>query len=245
MLNSLAGLSIISLTLTYLMQVYTALYHRNAFGYSVHLASGETGDAAELIAGLGAEGKFSSGYTNISELAMQMSGLKESHHFYPVLFYFRFPVPIYAVSRVTLVLLDTVSLIKSGLDDEKYDWLKESAPLAQLWRGSLALDISLAETFLSSRVPEANDNPDLATRDRWRRRYFAGLRRLSQAGIPTIRNVEAGAENYVRLRGQWQPHIDNLGPALGFSAREVDPIGTDPGETDRRPEFRGRLHSVG
>jgi hypothetical protein len=245
MLDSLLGMSVISLTLTYLMQVYNALYRRNAFGYNLHLASAETGDAAELVAGLGPEGEFRRGYTNIAELAMQMTGLKESHHFYPVLFYFRFPDTAYAISRITLLLLDTVTLLKSALDDEHYAWLKESASVTQLWRGCLILISNLAETFLPDDLPSSEDEPDPGTRDRWRRRYHAAVRRLTQAGVPVTRDLSAGAENYIALRKHWQAHIENLAPALGFTMEEIDPAGSDPGSTDRRPDFRARLRTVG
>jgi hypothetical protein len=48
LMNSLVGMSVISVTLMYLMQVYTALYRRNTFGFNVHLASGETQRASRL-----------------------------------------------------------------------------------------------------------------------------------------------------------------------------------------------------
>ncbi len=54
--SALVGLAVISLTLTYLTQVYTALQRRNALGRAIHLAAAETGDDAELIAGLGPGG---------------------------------------------------------------------------------------------------------------------------------------------------------------------------------------------
>src|SRR3954454_12515581 len=113
--NSLIGMSVMSLTLTYLMQVYTALQRRNVLAMNIHFLSGCTGDAAELLARLGPQGQFSGGYTNLSELGVEMTMAKESHHFYPVLFYFRFSDPYHSVSRSTLVALDTVSLIKSAL----------------------------------------------------------------------------------------------------------------------------------
>ena len=50
--NSIVGLSVTSLTLTYLMQIYSQLQQRNTFGLKVYLATSETGDAAALIAGL-------------------------------------------------------------------------------------------------------------------------------------------------------------------------------------------------
>jgi hypothetical protein len=89
--NSLLGLSVLSLTLTYLMQIYSALQRRNALGLRVYLFSAQREDAAELIARLGPQGQFQSGYSNLSELSGAVAEMEETHHFYPVLFYFRFP----------------------------------------------------------------------------------------------------------------------------------------------------------
>jgi hypothetical protein len=71
--DSLVGMSVTSLTLTYLMQVYTALRSRNTLGLKVQAQSGE------------------------------VAAIKETHHFYPVLFYFRFEHAYYAASRILLV----------------------------------------------------------------------------------------------------------------------------------------------
>src|SRR5215212_5582535 len=57
--NSLIGMSVMSLTLTYLMQVYTALQRRNVMAMNIHLLSARTGDAAELLARLGPQGHSS------------------------------------------------------------------------------------------------------------------------------------------------------------------------------------------
>ncbi len=234
-------MSVISLTLTYLMQIYTALQRRNVLGLSFHLSSAETGDAAELVAGLGPEGQFSSGYSNLAELARQLTQTKEAHHFYPVLFYFRFQAPYYAVSRCTLMALDTVTLIKSGLDDEQYAWLKESASVAELWRAAMMLVMTLGDTFLPEGKPDPGAAPDEQTREQWRRRYLAGLRRLRQAGIQTLRDEQSGAEAYVALRSRWDAYIRALAPALAYSMEEIDPVGCAPESTGERREFRARL----
>ncbi len=63
LINSLIGTSIVSLTVTYLLQVYTALRQRNTLGLKLQVLSRQTGDAAELVAGLGPRGQFESGYT--------------------------------------------------------------------------------------------------------------------------------------------------------------------------------------
>lgn len=240
--NSVVGGSVLSLTLTYLMQVYTALRSRNVLGLKLHLQTAETADAAELLAGLGPEGQFSGGYNNLSDLAVEMSAAKEAHHFYPVLFYFRFREPFYSVSRFTLVALDTVSLIKSALDDDELGWLKESTSVELLWRGALILATSLEDNFHPSGAAERTE-PDAATRDRWNRRYAAAVRRLRQAGIATRGDEDTGAEIYATLRACWDPHISQLAPQMAYKVDEIDPACSHPEASDARPPFRDRRHA--
>lgn len=175
---------------------------------------------------------------------MDLTQAKESHHFYPVLFYFRFQEPFYSVSRSTLMAFDTVSLIKSALDDKESAWLKESASVTQLWRAAMLLVTTLEENFLPGGLPEPPDTPDLDQQDRWRRRYYAALSRLRQAGIRTIGDEQGGAQAYVALRAQWDPYISELAPAMVYSIEEIDPAGQNPEGTGQRPDFRVRLRGI-
>jgi hypothetical protein len=238
--NSVVGTSVISLTLTYLMQIYAALRERNALGLKMHAMSAETGDAAELVAGLFPDGELSGGYNNLSELAGEMAETKEGHHFYPVLFYFRFREPYYSVSRTTLLALDSVSLIKSALADDKAGWVKKSAAVQQLWSVSLMLVSTLDETFLDQ-APEAGSDHKA---EPWRARYFAAVQRLRQAGLPLVADEGTGAELYVKLRRRWDPLIAALAPAMAYSMDEIDPARSRPQEAERRPPFQERLRSA-
>jgi hypothetical protein len=222
LLNSLIGMSVISLTLTYVMQVYTALQRRNVMAMNIHFLSACTGDAAELLARLGPQGQFSGGYTNVSELGVEMTQAKEAHHFYPVLFYFRFSDSYHSVSRSTLVALDMVSLIKSALDDEEYRWLKETGAIARLWEASMMLVTTLENTFLPNGAPHRDAQPDQQSRDRWRARYRAALIRLREAGIQITGDPITGAEAYISCRMQWDRHIANLAPSMAYSMGEID-----------------------
>ena len=240
---SLTGTAIVSLTLTYLMQVYSALRSRNSTALNFHLATAETGDAAELVAGLGPQGKFDGGYSNLSEMAVKATEAKESHHFYPVLANFRFSEPQYSVSRFTLVALDSVTLIKSALDDRKYEWLKESAAVAHLWRACMLLLTNLAENFTPGETGKLQ--PDERTRERWRRRYQAALQRFKQAGIETVEDEAAGFETYVSLRAEWDDSIATLAPLLAYEMEEIDPAGRRPESAAERQDSRARSHSAG
>jgi len=244
MTMSFLGLSIVTLTLTYFLQIYNALQRRNTFALKLHLATGETGDATDLIAGLGARGRFENGYSQLSEMQAEMASFKESHHFYSVLLYFRFKEPYYAVSRLTLINLDTVSLIKSALSDDHYGWLKESAPVNQLWRGSMHLMTFLTDSFLPRGIPEA-DEPDEQVKECWRRRYRAAVRRLRQAEIHTSEDASIGEETYVNLRTRWDRFIRAMSQHMAYRMDVIDPASANPAEVEERQEFHTRLRSAG
>jgi hypothetical protein len=244
MLNSLIGMSVMSLVLTYVMQIYNALRARNALGLAIQTLSDETGDAAELIAGLGPRGQFNSGFNNLSTLASEAAAVKESHHFYPLLFYFRFTEPYYSVSQTATVLFDSVSLLKSALSDEDYGWLKESATVAQCWRAAMLLVGMLEDVFLDGQPAQPGSPADAADRERWRARYMAALERMQQAGIHTIADPAAGFETYVSLRERWDGHIARLGAAMMYEADEIDAPTYRPEIVGARPPFERRLRDV-
>lgn len=220
--NSLVGISVTSLTLTYLMQVYTALRGRNTVGLAVQEQSGETGDAVELVARWGPRGRFDGGYNNLSTLARELTAMKETHHFYPVLFYFRFEDVHYAASRILLVSLDAAALIHTALDPHELGWLQESAALAELERSSALLLRTLNQHFP---VHHASQPVGPLLHERWRLRYGEALQRLREADIPTRTDAEAGAREYLQSRANWEPAIEALAPALGFRMDEVDRAG--------------------
>jgi hypothetical protein len=223
--NSLIGMSVVSLTLTYIMQVYAALQRRNALGLTLHLMSAETGDAAELLARLGPRGQFNAGYSDLADMSSGMVQAKEAHHFYPLLFYFRFRQPFYSVLRSALVALDTVTLIRTALDDQRHGWLKESAAVEQLWRASLILVTTLEETFPLGGACEQPRLSGEEVSDRWRRRYRSGVQRLRQAGIEVTADEQVGAEAYVSMRSHWDPLIARLAPAMAYRMDQIDPAG--------------------
>src|SRR4051812_9748334 len=95
-LSSFLGLSVITLMLTYFVQVYTALQRRNTFALSLHDSTGGSGDAVDLLCGLGAAGDFDDARAAVAKFANELADLHESHHFYESLFYFTFREPHYA-----------------------------------------------------------------------------------------------------------------------------------------------------
>lgn len=243
--NSLLGASVISLTVTYLMQVYNALQRRNTLAYKLYLQTSETNDAAELLAGLGARGSFQCGYTSLADIAVEMTVSLEAHHFYPVLFYFRFPRPIYGVAYFTLMALDEVSLIKSALSDDELGWLKESVPVTQLWRSAFLLANTQEKRSRQAGAADEADKPTAEDVDRWQRRYRSAVRRLREAGVATTPDDAAGAANYVELRARWHHPLMRAMQMMGYAADEIDPMGQHPDSTAERMPFAQRRRAFG
>jgi hypothetical protein len=77
---------------------------------------------------------------------------------------------------------------------------------------------TLLNTFV--RNADVQAGPPVHIQERWRRRYEAARERLRQAGIKTS---DAGAEEYVTLRGEWDRYISLLAPTFGFEQEDVDP----------------------
>ncbi len=218
LVTSLIGVSMLSLTITYLMQLYGDLLNRNSHALKVHLRSAETGDAAEVIARLGPRGEFDAGYQVIASWADEVAEVKESHAFYDMLFYFRFRQPFYSISRTTLTSLDTVALIKTALDNKEYGWLKDSSAVEELGRGAL-MELQMV-VGLSPKEANIDKSPNEQRRDLWRRRYEAAIERLQREGIKTDKS---GVEQYISMRSEWDSYIRELAPQYGYAMDEIDP----------------------
>lgn len=210
LLNSLIGASVLSLVLSYLVQVYSGLRERNSLALTIDLLTNGTGDAAEMLARLGPDGEFSDATSELGNLVRPLAVVKEAHHFYPLLFYFRFKEPIYSVSRLSFVLLDLTTLIATTLDLEKHKTLVRSAPVAALRRGAVLLLETLDRNF-----PTASENGTEAPQDE---SYAAAVRTLQRAGI----EARPDGARYARERGEWEPLIGRVAPTLGYRMDEID-----------------------
>ena len=233
LLNSVIGTSVISLTITYLMQIYGALRSRNSLCLKIHTLSGETGDAAELLAHMFANNQLSAGYNNLSALAAEITDAKEAHHFYPILFYFRFPEPYYSISRSWLVALDAVSLIRSAFPKEA-DWLKQSGAVTQLSASAQLLLSTLHDAFIKR---NASAEADEARAHFWRIRLENARFRLQKAEISVTADLQQSVEVYFEQRGRWDRLVHVLGRSMAYAPSEID-TAMDRAYTTRGAEDR-------
>ncbi len=215
LLNSVIGASVLSLLLSYPLQVYASLRERNALAMTIDLMTDGTGDAAVLLRRLVAEGDASTAISELDNLVRPLAATKEAHHFYPLLFYFRFEEPRYAVSRFCFVLLDLTTLIDTVLDPERFGALIGSTPVAELRRGALLLLETLDRSFPTGDAC----GEDRAENGRRKQRFVAATRTLADAG--KAKQGVAG-DRYVASRGAWEPLVHRVGGALGYTADDID-----------------------
>ncbi len=206
LVNSLIGASVLSLVMSYLVQVYSGLRERNALAFTIDLMTASTGDAAEMLARLGLDGDSGNAASELGNVARSLAAIMEAHHFYPLLFYFRFEDPLYSVPRFSFVILDLVTLIGTALDQRQSGWLMRSASVTSLRQCTLMLLATLDEN-LRPRVTErpspqrrgvpARVSPPLSPRSgksaSWRDRT---------ASNATSPNVGSGNRSSAALRGR-------------------------------------------
>jgi hypothetical protein len=126
--------------------------------------------------------------------------------------------------QIAFNALDTVTLLRTALDDGQYRWLKESAAVEHLGGLAAILSKTLACTFIPGAAPETRDGHEQARRhDAWCARYRAALRQLEQAGICVRPDQDAGAQQYARLRQEWDPYVARLARYMDYDMAVIDP----------------------
>lgn len=213
------GFAIFTLTITYLLAIYSALNQRNVFALMLHHRTMGKGDAAELLARMGGDGNFSDARDDVAELAESLLTLLESHHAYPVVHYFRFENDLYSLSRIVWLAMDMVTLINTALHPDRYRAFIRSTVVAGLANGGQHLLMELSHTFLPPRSFKVEQQDELVLRQR----YLQAIDRLQQEDIETFPDLEAGVQQYIKMRRRWEPYVMAIAHYMGYRWNQVAP----------------------
>lgn len=207
-IEGLIGFSVITLSLTYLMSVYSALVRRNTLALALHHQSAGTDNAAELLARLGAGGEYGNATQQLSRLAERLHDLYESHHSYPILHYFHFREPFYGMAHLVGTIADLATLSVTALDQKHHRGFAESAAVAESSSGTNYLLTRLSGLFLpATLIPQDNSKPTEQQDRQWRIEFAAAVERLAAAGAVVVNEQASAARKYVALRHGWDPYV--------------------------------------
>jgi hypothetical protein len=219
-----SGLVIISLAITYMLTVYTALEQKRAVAVSLYHQAGQGADVAGFIAHHFVEGRFYGLRDALRTVTRDLQGLLESHIDHPVIHYFH-PVEVYkSTPRVLFLLLETCAVIRAALDREENKDLRNYPEVRTLDAGVRHVLTQLVDSLDLERRegPRRQTEQEVQeTTQRWRRRFEQTLARLREAEIGTRRDTEQGWEEYRSQREEWESKLRRLALHLGYDWDEV------------------------
>ncbi|QDV82155.1 hypothetical protein TBK1r_10800 [Stieleria magnilauensis] len=91
-----------------------------------------------------------------------MAELLESHHFYPVLHYFRFGEPRYAMSRMLRFCLEVSSMMRAARQVDGHKPAASVEPVDRLWHASMQMLEETKRQFVICHSTHDDPDPRLA-----------------------------------------------------------------------------------
>jgi hypothetical protein len=191
------------------------------FALSLHAKTLGTADPSEYVSRIVGDNELIITQQQFGEISLELTEMLESHHFYPILQYFRVPETLYSIPRILLITLDTISLFKSTLDEKSYFRQINSAATNELWNSGISLISHFAKTTLQKNVAVNLPDSHEIYQAKWRNHYFNSLEKLQQFGVQTRKDPEEGLREYIRYVSQWEPYILSLSQFMLYDERDL------------------------
>jgi voltage-gated potassium channel Kch len=224
LIEAASGFALISLAITYLLAVNTALERKRTVALSLYHQAGEGADAAGYIAHYFVDGKFHGLREALRTSTRDIQALLESHVEHPVINYFH-PLEVYrSLPRILFLLLETCTVIRATLDREETADLRNFPEVRTLEASARHVLTQLVESLeleRRMRPRKVLGNEGGEDERRWRRRFKRTLARLEESGIKTRDDAEYGWEEYRAQREEWESKLERLSLYLGFDWEEV------------------------
>jgi hypothetical protein len=232
LIEGASGFALISLGVTYLLAVYSALERKRAIALSFYHQAEEGGDAAGFIAHHFVAGRFYGLEAILRIAARDLQEMLEAHIEHPVIHFFH-PVQVHkSFPRVLFLMLETCAVIRSCLDEDAYRELCDHPEVRTLEASGRHVLDELTRALNLKRGPGHEARADET--ERWRRRYERTIKQLSAAGIKTCHDAEAGWGHYRARREEWEAQLDRFARFLGYDWEEIT--------GDRDPRYAAEEH---
>lgn len=218
------GFALISLSIAYLLGVYSALERKRVVALTLYHQAGEGADVAGFITHHFVDGRFHSFREALRTAGRDIQGLLESHVEHPVIHYFH-PREVYkSFPRILFLMLETCAVIRSSLDPEAHAELRNHPEVRTLEASmrhvlnELVVYLDLERRMKKRRPNDAEKRDD---EQRWLRRFKETLERLRASGLTTRIDVNEGFEEYRKQREDWEAKLQRLSLYLGYEWDEV------------------------
>jgi hypothetical protein len=216
-----SGFALISLAVTYLITVYSALERKRVIALSFYHQAEEGADVAGFISHHFVMQRFYGFEVVLRMAARDINELQESHAEHPVIHYFH-PVAVHkSMPRVFFLVLETCAVINACLDEDEYPETCGHPEARTLEASGLhVLDQLVVALGLEHRRMRPPEETAEVSR-RVSRRYRQTLKQLTAAGVKTRRDADEGWEIYRARREAWETKLHSFANYLGYDWDEV------------------------
>ncbi|HEY0406910.1 MAG TPA: potassium channel family protein [Pyrinomonadaceae bacterium] len=221
LVEAAAGLGLISLSITYLITVYSALEHKRTVALSFYHQAEEGANVAGLIAHHFVGGKFYGLEAVLRQAARDIQALLESHVEHPVIHYFH-PLEVYkSLPRVIFLELETCAVIRSCIDRDEYRELCDHPEVRTLEASAFHVLHDLVASLDLERRTRRRKETHFEEAQRWEQRFQQTMQRLNESGIKTSQDRDAAWEHYRRRREDWEAQLHRFSLYLGYDWDEI------------------------
>lgn len=167
MLVSFTGMSIVTLSITYILQVISAVVNKRAFASEV-LSIGRSAEEFVIKQWTGSD--FGAIELQLNSLSTQLGKLNEQHLAFPILHYYHAAHAERSQDLAIAVLDDAVSIIKLGMDDKNLP----PETILTATRQSVSTFLNTVKMAFINPAKDAPRIPD--------------LNKIKKAGVPVLSN---------------------------------------------------------
>ena len=220
LIEGASGLAIISLSITYLLTVYSALERKRALALKFYHQARQGADISGFITSHFARGQFHSLTESLREATRDLQELLESHIEHPVIHYFH-PVEVYkGLPRALFVVLETVAILNAHVDEE---YVEAGDHPDVLIAGDNARHV-LAELITSLKLQKRATEPFESEAEIHQRQQICfnrAMKRLRQSQIKTRADLQRAFREYTEDRAAWEKQLYHFADFLGYDWDEV------------------------
>jgi hypothetical protein len=226
--EALTGFGFISLAVTYLVSLTSALERKRTAALSYYHQARQGADVAGLLIHYFVGERFIGLESNFANATRDLQGLLESHIEHPLIHYFH-PIHVHkSLPRMLFLVLEACAVTRACLDGQAYEALCRHPELRTLEEtgrhvlSELAVAVGVGkDTAIDDDEPGREGVPTVEEPERWRQRYESTLRRLREAGVRLPADLQAGWREYRRRRHGWELELARFSLYLGYDWDEI------------------------